>query len=108
MKTIKLFLAATFLLSACGCINYIPTLRSYRKSSIGEPISHRKALLSREGSLASSIGWKERTYKLDNGNWVYVEPWGGRNCLIHWEVNPEGIIVGSRVEGSGCDIWPFR
>ena len=61
--------------------------------------------MSREGSYASRIGWKETTYPLDNGNWVYVEPAGvgGKDCLIHWEVNPQGIIVGARTEG--CRGW---
>ncbi|MBI3319285.1 MAG: hypothetical protein HYZ89_01685 [Candidatus Omnitrophica bacterium] len=67
---------------------------------------------SREGSYASSIGWKETTHSLDNGNWVYVTPAGrfgtaigGGECFIHYEVNPEGIIVGARTEGKGCRWW---
>ena len=107
MRTIKLLLVGVLFLNASGCINYIPTLRSYRKRGVGRPISHTKELMSHEKSFASSIGWKETTYTLDNGNWVYVEP-DSPNCFIHWEVNPEGIIVGSRAEGKGCDIWPFR
>jgi len=50
-------------------------------------------------SYASRIGWKEKTYQLDNGNWVYVEP-DSKNCFIHWEVNPLGIFVGYKLEGN--------
>ena len=67
---------------------------------------------SREGSYASRTGWKETTYPLDNGNWVYVTPagvfgkaFGGGDCFIHYEVNPQGIIVNARTEGKGCRWW---
>ena len=106
MKIIRLLVVVASLLNLIGCAPY-PTLRSYRKQGIGQHIDVTKELVSREGSYASSIGWKETSYKLNNGNWVYVEP-DSPHCLIHWEVNPEGIIVGSRVEGRGCDMWPFR
>jgi len=106
MKVINLLVAAIFLLNSGGCAP-IPSLRTTRKEGLGMPISAIRELNEREGSYASSIDWKEKTYQLDNGNWVYVEP-EKPNCFIHWEVNPAGIVVGSRVEGSGCDIWPFR
>ena len=73
---------------------------------VGQPIEGIRQRISRKGSYASSIGWEETTYPLDNGNWVYVEPDGvDRDCFIHWEVNPEGIIVGVRTEGKGCRWW---
>ena len=80
-----------FLLALCGCVSQIMSLREYTKAWVGQPIERK----------AASIGWKETTYSLDNGNRVYVEP-DRKDCFIHWEVNPEGIIVGSRTEGKGC------
>jgi len=62
------------------------------------PIEETKKLILRLESYASRIGWKEKTYQLNNGNWVYVEP-DSKNCFIHWEVNPQGIIVGYKLEG---------
>lgn len=107
MKTVRLLVAVVFLLNTSGCSFSIPTLKGHRKEGMGLPISVLKEINVRDGSYASSIGWKETTYTLPNGNWVYVDPYAP-NCLVHWEVNPEGIIVGSRVEGNGCDMWPFR
>lgn len=53
-------------------------------------------------SYAKSIGWeKGTTYKLENGNWVYVEL-DSKECFIHWEVNPAGIIIGYKLDGKGC------
>jgi hypothetical protein len=44
-------------------------------------------------SYASKIGWKETTYPLANGNFIYIEPVSA-DCLIHWEINQNGIIIG--------------
>ncbi len=82
-----------------GC-DGIPSMKDYRNAWLGLPIEElREADLRPNAwdSYALSIGWKETTYKLDNGNWVYVEL-DSKNCYIHWEVNPQGIIIGSRVE----------
>ena len=81
-----------------GCI---PSVGQQTRETMGQPISVVIKSVSRPGSYASSIGWKETTYKLDSGNWVYVEP-DRPNCLIHWEVNPQGLIVGYKLEGKGC------
>lgn len=50
---------------------------------------------------ASKIGWQEKTYTLDNGNWVYITP-DRPDCFMHWEVNPEGIIIDYKTEGKRC------
>jgi hypothetical protein len=79
-------------------------MREFTKAWIGQPIDGVRQRIAREGSYASRIGWKETTYPLKNGNWVYVEPDGvARDCFIHWEVNPQGVIVGARTEG--CRGW---
>jgi hypothetical protein len=87
-----------------GCMSQIVSLRQYTKNWIGHPINELKKTVARpdiNDAYKQAIGWKETTYKLDNGNWVYVEV-DSKNCFIHWEVNPEGIIVGSHTEGKGC------
>ena len=90
-------LLADLLLTGCT----IPSLNQTIKESMGQPISHKIEVMSRPGSYSSSISWKETTYKLDNGNWVYVQP-NRPECFIHWEVNPQGIIVGYKLEGNRC------
>lgn len=84
-----------------GCFRNIATLDEYTQHWIGRPIAEMKENVSRPESYASRIGWEETTYKLANGNWVYVEP-DSKNCFIHWEVNTRGIIIGYRLEGNGC------
>ena len=100
------------MLGLCGCMSQIISKREFMKVWVGRPIEEIRQMDSREGSYASSIGWKETTYPLDNGNWVYVTPagvfgkaFGGGDCFIHYEVNPDGIIVGARTEGKGCRWW---
>jgi hypothetical protein len=85
-------------LSGSSCISQIPTIEEYTKHGIGSSIEEKRKTRARPGSYASRIGWKEKTYPLDNGNWVYVEP-DSKNCYIHWEVTPQGIIVGYKLEG---------
>jgi hypothetical protein len=77
----------------------IPSIGKYTESWVGHQIEEKKNGTKNPGSYASRIRWQEKTYKLDNGNWVYVEP-DSKNCFIHWEVNPQGIIVGYKLEGN--------
>jgi hypothetical protein len=81
-----------FLLIGCA----IPDIDDYREDGIGLSVEIFRKIASRPTSYASRIGWKETTYKLDNGNWVFVQP--VHREYIHWEVNPQGIIVGSSVK----------
>ncbi len=78
--------------SGCGMVS----LKEHREGGIGKSIELFREMAAMPESYASRIGWKETTYKLNNGNWIYVEP--EPRQYIHWEVNPHGIIVGSRVE----------
>jgi hypothetical protein len=96
MKKIIIAVCAALLL---GCISQIVPIGDYTKNWIGRPIEDLKKIISRPGSYASRIDWKEKTYPLENGNWVYVEP-DSKNCFILWEVNPKGIIVGYKLEGN--------
>ena len=105
MKAIRSLVAVALFLNASGCGPQ--TLRAYRNGVVGRPIGFIRKLDAHEGSYAQSISWKETTYQLDNDNWVYVQPIKP-NCSVHWEVNQQGMIVASRAEGTGCDMWPFR
>jgi hypothetical protein len=57
--------------------------------------------MKRPDSYASKIGWKETTYPLANGYYVFVEPLS-KECSVHWDINPRDKIVGYRAIGSGC------
>jgi hypothetical protein len=96
------FIALLFTLSLSvlsACLSQIAPIEDRTKSWIGRPIEEIRRPILRPESYASRIGWKEKTYQLDNGNWVYVEP-DSKNCFIYWEVNPQGTIVGYKLEGS--------
>lgn len=97
MKMIR-FLIIFMIVSINGCLRQIPNIKEYTDHWMGRPIEEKKKPTLRKESYASRIGWKEKTYKLENGNWVYVEP-DSKNCVIHWEVDPKGIIVGYKFEG---------
>ena len=79
-----------------GCS--IPSIGKYTQSWIGRSIEEKKKGVTGPGSYSSRIGWEEKTYQLDNGNWVYVEA-DNKNCFIHWEVTQQGTIVGYKLEG---------
>lgn len=91
-----------FILSFFGCLSQIVSLEQGIKGTVGRPLSELKKMITMPESYASRIGWKEKTYVLDNGNVVYVEP-VRPDCFIHWEVNSEGIIIRYRTEGKGCN-----
>jgi len=85
------------MLTACPSI---PSFYDWVKPIVGQPIS----LLEKpgnKGNYKDAIGWQDRRYNLRNGNWVYVEPIRD-GCLVHFEVNPQGIIVGYQTEGDRC------
>lgn len=95
-KILSFIVVASLFVS--GCISQIASIGDYTKNWIGHSIEDKKKPTSRPESYASRIGWKEKTYPLENGNWVYVEP-DSKNCFIHWKINPQGIIVGYKLEG---------
>ena len=96
------WIAAVLLIAGCG--SQVAPIREYKRSWVGYPVSELKAAEARPSVLddyKQKIGWTETTYKLANGNWVWVElAW--KDCFIHWEVDPNGMIVDSRTEGKSC------
>ena len=90
-------------LSLVACVDFaIPRFEDVVEQAMGMPIERRIAAAERPGSYSSQSGWVQQTYELDNGHRVYVYPEGPR-CIVHWEVNHEGIIVGYKPEGK-CDF----
>ena len=86
-----------------GCASKEVLIENHRNEFIARTISELKQEVKKPDSYASKIGWKERTYKLVNGNYVYVEPLY-QDCSMDWEVNPEGTIVGGVPKGTGCEV----
>lgn len=102
-KLFSIIQVLAILLVLFGCMSQIRPFPEYANGWIGKSIDRLIIATRRPGSFASRIGWKEKQYKLENSNWVYVSP-EREGCIVHWEVNPEGIIVGYRTEGERCDI----
>lgn len=84
-----------------GCASTSIHVDQHRDEWIARPLSELKEAMSRPGSYASKVKWKETTYPLANGNSVFVEPLG-QDCIVHWEINPKNIIIGAKAVGSGC------
>ena len=93
-------LQVVFLLFGC-LISQIESFEKANSSWIGHSIEEIREINKRPGSYAFRIGWKETTYQLNNGHWVYVEP-VRKDCIIHWEINRDNIIVDYTIEGDGC------
>lgn len=101
-QIIMLFIGLLIFLQLFGClISQIAPANKASESWVGHNISERDTIMNRSGSYASRINWTRSTYSLDNGNWVLIEP-VRKDCLIHWEVDPSGIIVGFKLVGARC------
>ena len=83
-----------------GCASQM-SLEDRSRDWMAKPLSELKQEMKSPDSYASKIGWKETTYPLANGNFVYVEPVSA-DCSLHWEINQGGIIIGYRAKGNGC------
>jgi hypothetical protein len=83
-----------------GCASQM-SLEDLSRYWIARPLSELKQEMKSPDSYASKIGWKETTYPLPNGNFVYVEPVSA-DCSVQWEINQGGIIIGYQAKGKGC------
>ena len=92
-----IFILITILIAGCADFQ---SLHNFTRDAVGQPISGIAAMDRQPGAWASRIGWQETTYQLKNGDRVYVEAYGP-HIFIHWELNPQGIIVGYAVETVG-------
>jgi hypothetical protein len=83
-----------------GCGSHI-SLEDLTRTWIGRPLSELKQEMKSPDSYSSKIGWKETTYPLANGDFVYVEPVSA-DCSVHWEISQSGTIIGYQAKGNGC------
>jgi hypothetical protein len=88
-------IAAVVLIAGCA------GTEDYAQNWVGEPIADLIEAKHKPDSYASKSGWKEQRYDLKEGHWVYVSP-SREGCIIHWEVDKRGVIVGFRTEGAQC------
>lgn len=100
---IKKLLITTIVLLLSGCVSQIVSVDDSAKTWIGRPLAELKEVIwSRKSSTyAERIGWQEKTYSLDNGNLVYVEP-VRPGCFIHWETDAKGMIRAYKTDGNRC------
>lgn len=91
------FILFFIVLFGCTSAKY---LENHTQEWVARPLSQLKKSMNKPDSYASKIGWKETTYPLANGNYVFVEPIS-QGCAVHWEVSPRGTIVGFKIE-DGC------
>lgn len=82
-----------------ACVDFaIARFEDYADGAIGSPIENLITIKEHPDSYSSRNGWVQQTYMLENGHRMYVYPETSR-CVVHWEVNHEGIIVGYKPEG---------
>lgn len=88
------------LFAGCCC-----SVKNWAESGIGVHIDKLREVDAKSASdtrtYMHKVNWKETTYPLKNGNWVYVTPIR-KGCFVHFEVNRDGIIVGYSLEGDRC------
>lgn len=89
-----------FIIVVSGCASQVP-VAEHGAEWVARPLSELKQEVDRPDSYASRIGWKETTYPLANGNYVYEEPLR-EGCVIQWEVNSRGTIIGYTTKGKDC------
>ena len=89
-----------YVILLCGCASQSPR-ENLSRDRIARPLSELKQEMKNPNSYASKIGWKETTYPLANGDFVYIEPVSA-DCSVHWEINQSGIIIGYLAYKNNC------
>lgn len=95
----KILCVLLFFVFIYGCTS-TKYLEIHTNEWVARPLSELKKSMNKPDSYASKTGWKETTYPLANGNYVFVEPLN-KDCSVHWEVSQRGTIVGFKT-ASGC------
>ena|SRR3990172_11104736 len=86
-------------LSSCS----IQSTKSYGDQVVAgnRTVEHMRASYGADPTV-----WATPSYMLSNGNAVYIEPIGRsvgyKGCEYHWEVNPQGYVVGYKAVGNRC------
>jgi hypothetical protein len=100
-KKILAILILIFVLFQIGCVSQIVSMDEYTSNWMGRPIDDLRDIAKRPTTYSSRINWNETTYRLEEGNWAYIHP-VREDCFVHWEVNPENIIIDYKIEGNKC------
>lgn len=84
-------------LSACA----IPDLKDYADRVVRAGLTVEEMKKARGANLGD---WDKPAYHRPNGNAVYVESVGAKykGCDFHWEVNPQGRVIGYKTVGDRC------
>ena len=96
----KAFVAAVVLGVGPSC-SQLASPREHAEAWVGSSIDEYRQMRSRPEDYGTSIGWKEKTYQLPNGNTDHVfisRP----ECFYHFEVDGKGTIIAYKLEGSRC------
>jgi hypothetical protein len=84
-----------------GCTSMEKKVEDHGNEWISRPLSEMKQEMKNPNTYASKTNWEETTYPLAKGYFIFVEPFN-EDCLIHWKINPRGIILSYFPEGKGC------
>lgn len=98
-KPVSVGVAAILLIALFGC-GGVFAFDKYAKGWVGHPL---QSYLESNQYLRfdSEPGDIKHPVKLENGNWRYTVT-DRKDCVIHWEVDSEDIIVDYRFEGDRC------
>lgn len=96
------YLAMVMCLVLAGCFNPVATPESWAEPMLGRPIQYLYDLVAGdpESDVAKRGGIKKEG-PLDNGNWIHIYPIDAY-CDIHFETDPQGIVVAFRTVGENC------
>ncbi len=89
------------LLFAVACASSQKSIEARGNEWIARTLPELKQAMASPASYASKIRWKESTYPLVTGDFVFIEPIEA-NCSIHWKVRPSGLIFDYQAVGKGC------
>ena len=92
---------AGLLVLLLGCTSMEKKIEDHGNDWISRPLSEMKQAMKNPDTYASKTNWDETTYPLAKGYFIFVEPFN-EDCLIHWKINPRGIILSYFPEGKGC------
>ena len=102
-----MIMTCMLLLTGCATEN---RFIQYCEHAIGTEYQPRRDLLvdtiNNPRSANYSIEWNPEYSMLSNGNKEYEHPVLGGDCIVFWEVDPAGIIVGYRYKGEYCKLPP--
>jgi len=96
------FLALT-LVFLCGCASQSVFIQEHGDNFTARHIDELRQDMSLPTSYANKVKWKEQTYPMADGYYGFIEPIG-KDCYLHWRVNPRHKIVGYEPKGEGCDL----